>query len=714
MTQLKRLVLSALLSASANAEAGAVWNLVWEDNGNGAANTLPDASKWRHDTGGGGWGNNELQYYTNRVENTRYDGSGNLVIEARAEAYGGRNYTSGRLLTAATFTQAYGRFEARMRLPYGQGIWPAFWMLGNNIGPVGWPTCGEIDIMEMVGYAPNSVFGTLHGPGYSGGAGIAAERNTGSSVSTAFHEFAVEWEPNIIRWTMDGVHWLTRTPGDLPGGAAWVFDHPHFMLLNLAVGGNWPGNPDGSTVFSQFLTIDYVRVYSRNTNQRPYNAVLPIPGTVQAEDFDLGGPGISYNDTTTYHPGGVNMPRFSEQPDLEACTDAGGGYDLGWTVPGEWLEYSVNVAAAGDYALRARVASQDAGGTFRFELDGAPLANSTFTIPNTGGWQTWNTLGPQTVTLPAGEHTLRLVYLTAGPGGGVGNLNWFSFESLVQPSPTRTASPPPSATRSATRTASRTATPSATASATLSATRSVSPSSTSTGTASPSPTVTPTATLTASATASPMLTPTPSSTLALGSPTATPTASQSWTASPSLTGTPTGSPSSTLTSSATPSSTVTASPSPGLTQTVSGSPSGTPSPTPSLSSSPTLTSTPSATATATAVVLSPTFSPTRTAVPPTPVPTLEAGEHQLWPLYNPQRGGRLEFRIFSGGLERARLRAYSPAMVLLGELDLGPLRPGWHAASLPADHLALGLVWARLSQDGKPLGKPVRILRLPN
>jgi beta-glucanase (GH16 family) len=240
------------------------WQLSWSDEFNGDG--PPDRGKWVYDLGGSGWGNNELESYTDRPENVVRRG-GMLVITARKETFRGsdgteRPYTSARLKTQGTFSQAYGKFEARMRIPRGQGIWPAFWLLGDNISSVGWPTCGEIDIMENIGKEPNTVHGTMHGPGYSGGQAIGASFG-GPVFADDFHTFTVEWEPNVIRWYVDGTLYETRTPADLPAGAKWVFDAPMFILVNLAVGGDWPGNPDGTTSFPQELLVDYVRVYSR-------------------------------------------------------------------------------------------------------------------------------------------------------------------------------------------------------------------------------------------------------------------------------------------------------------------------------------------------------------------------------------------------------------------------------------------------------------------
>ncbi|HJU54809.1 MAG TPA: glycoside hydrolase family 16 protein [Pyrinomonadaceae bacterium] len=262
----------SLAAAGSQANAQTTWTLVWGDEFNGSAGAAVDGTKWVMETGGGGWGNNELEYYTNSTRNAAMDGTGNLVITAIQETlarkfrcwYGQCQYTSARLKTQGKFNQAYGRFEARIKVPYGQGIWPAFWMLGNNIQKAGWPNCGEIDIMENIGREPAIVHGTIHGPGYSGANGIGSGYSLQSGAfSDTFHVFAVEWEPNVIRWYVDGALYQTRTPADLPAGASWVFDHPFFMILNLAVGGYWPGNPEATTMFPQKMYVDYVRVYRK-------------------------------------------------------------------------------------------------------------------------------------------------------------------------------------------------------------------------------------------------------------------------------------------------------------------------------------------------------------------------------------------------------------------------------------------------------------------
>jgi len=250
-----------------SAANSAGWSLTWSDEFNGRGSTV-DSTKWSFESGGGGWGNKELQSYTNHSANAEVL-HGSLVIKALKETFTGadgitRNYTSARLITRNSFTQTYGRFEARIQIPYGQGIWPAFWMLGNDLHAAGWPACGEIDIMENIGREPSTVHGTLHGPGYAGANGLTASYTLSSrKFSDGYHAFAIEWEPNVIRFYVDGRLYKTRTPADLPAGKAWVFNHPFFLILNVAVGGNFPGYPDATTIFPQLMKVDYVRVYQR-------------------------------------------------------------------------------------------------------------------------------------------------------------------------------------------------------------------------------------------------------------------------------------------------------------------------------------------------------------------------------------------------------------------------------------------------------------------
>ena len=258
-----------LFAPRAMARSHPRWILTWRDEFSAADGTPVDSQKWTAATGGKGWGNNELEYYTTSTRNARQE-HGSLVIEATRESYTGpdgitRGYTSARLNTQAKFSQAYGRFEARIKMPAGQGIWPAFWLLGDDIGSVGWPACGEIDIVENIGREPSIVHGTVHGPGYSGAHGIGSPFTLPNTkrFSDKFHLFAIEWEPQEIRFYVDDHLYAARRPADLPAGAKWVYDHPFFIILNLAVGGNWPGNPDETTQFPQKMLVDYVRVYRR-------------------------------------------------------------------------------------------------------------------------------------------------------------------------------------------------------------------------------------------------------------------------------------------------------------------------------------------------------------------------------------------------------------------------------------------------------------------
>jgi beta-glucanase (GH16 family) len=240
------------------------WQLVWSDEFNGIAGESPDTAKWKFDIGVGpnndGWGNAELEYYTNRTVNASIDSNGNLAITAKKEMYSGSAFTSARIKTIGLFEQSYGRFEARIKSPWGPGIWPAFWLLGSNVETIGWPQCGEIDIMEIRGQKPNIMNGTVHGPGYSGAAAISksfAFENDRFDID--FHLFAVEWGKEYIDFFVDNTLYQRITPDKVTGN--WVFDHPFFIILNVAVGGNYLGFPTDQTPFPQSMLVDYVRVY---------------------------------------------------------------------------------------------------------------------------------------------------------------------------------------------------------------------------------------------------------------------------------------------------------------------------------------------------------------------------------------------------------------------------------------------------------------------
>lgn len=237
--------------------------VVFEDDFNGVAGSLPNASRWGFDVGTD-WGNAQLEYDTDRAENTALDGNGNLVITARQESFQGSAYTSARMTTAGKFEPTYGRFEARIKLPTGRGIWPAFWLLGADIETVGWPETGEIDILEFRGQEPTVMHHTVHGPGYSAGSAVTRRYEfPGGRLDTDFHVYAVEWTPDSIEWFIDDVLYFRVTPESIPG--RWVFDHPFYIILNVAVGGSFVGPPDATTNFPQSMIIDWVRVYEPKT-----------------------------------------------------------------------------------------------------------------------------------------------------------------------------------------------------------------------------------------------------------------------------------------------------------------------------------------------------------------------------------------------------------------------------------------------------------------
>jgi beta-glucanase (GH16 family) len=248
------------------------WVLAWSDEFDGPAGSSPDPATWAHDLGDGsttgliGWGNNERQWYSDDPSNVALDGDGHLAITAhQAEGdldcyYGPCEYTSGRVLTKDRFEFQHGYLEARIQVPGGYGLWPAFWLLGANLDDVGWPASGEIDVMEFVGRRPNEVLGTLHGPGYSGSGGISGWIDLGMPVADAFRTVALEWEPDRLAWYLDGqrYHEVNR---EQVAPNEWVFEQPFFMLLNVAVGGNLGGPVFPDTAFPSRMLVDYVRLY---------------------------------------------------------------------------------------------------------------------------------------------------------------------------------------------------------------------------------------------------------------------------------------------------------------------------------------------------------------------------------------------------------------------------------------------------------------------
>jgi beta-glucanase (GH16 family) len=268
------LALSFAAACSNNGSgSGSGWVLTWSDEFNGPDGSAVDPTKWVYDTGGSGWGNSELEYYTSGTANAVIQG-GNLVITATtagASSYmcsfpsnGPCHYTSARLKTLGKLSQQYGRFEARIQIPEGQGIWPAFWMLGDNINAVNWPSCGEIDVMENIGKEPSINHGSLHMPasGSTSDAQLTGMYTLagGAKLGDAFHTYAVEWSSSAIAFYLDDMLYETQTP-QAATGRTWEFDHPFFILLNVAVGGAWPGAPDSTTTFPQTMKVDWVRAY---------------------------------------------------------------------------------------------------------------------------------------------------------------------------------------------------------------------------------------------------------------------------------------------------------------------------------------------------------------------------------------------------------------------------------------------------------------------
>jgi beta-glucanase (GH16 family) len=254
--------------AAASTAPAPTKTIVWSDEFDGPAGAPPDSSKWGFDTGGGGWGNKELESYTARPSNASLDGAGHLTVTARAEKYTGadgitRYYTSARLQTLHTFQFEYGVVQARIRVPTGQGLVAQFWALGHEAyeGSGAWPSCGEIDTMEVLGSEASVVNGTLHAPWPWAPNGVGGTFNSATTLSAGFHTYSMQWSPNAVSFLLDGAVYETVTPAKLPAGAAWPFQHPYFLLLDLAVGGVWPGSPNASTQFPARMLIDWVRVW---------------------------------------------------------------------------------------------------------------------------------------------------------------------------------------------------------------------------------------------------------------------------------------------------------------------------------------------------------------------------------------------------------------------------------------------------------------------
>ena len=375
-----RLLQTAALALTCAAGAHAqTYQQVWSDEFNG---TAVNTSNWAFETGGGGWGNNEKQYY--QASNATV-ANGELVITARKQPVGGMPYTSARLKTQGLKQFAFGRMEARVKVPLGQGLWPAFWMLGANIGSVGWPACGEIDVLEQVN-ADSRCYGTVHWDNN----GHAQYGGNVATTPNVYHVYSVEWTPTYIRWFVDGAkyHEINITNGT---GGTEEFQKPFFLLLNLAVAGDWPGQAVDESKLPATMNVDYVRVYQLTSTPPPAASV-----TLQAESASVNNGMV-----------------------VENCTDTGGGQDMGYIDAGDYLVWNnVNFPTSGSYNIEYRVASGAGGGTISSDLNAGSTQLGSTAIPGTGGWQNWTTVS-KTVNVNAGTYNFGVYAQTGGY-----NLNW--------------------------------------------------------------------------------------------------------------------------------------------------------------------------------------------------------------------------------------------------------------------------------------------------
>lgn len=466
---LLRPALAGLLMAAAGLAQAQGWQLIWSDEFNGSI-----GPNWVFETGAGGWGNHELQYY--RRENATIE-NGALVITAKREDFGGAAYTSARMKTQGLKTFKFGRMEARMKLPAFLGAWPAFWMLGANLPQVGWPASGEIDVMEHIN-DEQKVYGTIHWldnnnqhAQYSG--------NLATTV-TDWHVYAVEWDTNAIRWYVDGTKYHEANIANGINGTD-EFQKDFFLLLNFAVGGDWPGVNVNTAALPAKMYVDYVRVYAPATgvatvyqdcNYGGYAAALPegsytlaqlqargvkdndlsslrVNAGYQVQLFDgdnFTGASVTrtadtgclvdqaFNDRATSVIVSKAAPAWSQQIEAEAysamagvqteaCTE--GGQDVGWIDTGDWMAYnSITFPSSGSYKVEYRVASNTAGGTLSLDLNAGSIPLGQLAVPGTGGWQNWTTVS-HTVTINAGTYN---VGVFAQQGGW--NLNWIKFTKL--------------------------------------------------------------------------------------------------------------------------------------------------------------------------------------------------------------------------------------------------------------------------------------------
>jgi beta-glucanase (GH16 family) len=466
MKTMQRLTLLLTFVCLATTSFAQSWQLVWSDEF-----TSSISSDWVFETGNGsgGWGNNELQYY--RRENASVQ-NGQLVITAKRESYGGFSYTSARMKTQGKKSWKYGKVEARIAMPAFQGVWPAFWMLGDNISSVSWPACGEIDIMEHVN-TENKTYGTIHWQDNNGNYANYGG-NTSASV-TSFHVYAIEWDASAIKWYIDGVKFHEANILNSINGTD-EFHKNFFILLNMAIGGNWPGFTIDNNAFPAYMYVDYVRVYQNTTCAAttivPYiqvnggswvntasvtvtsgSTVKLGPQPVSGGSWSWSGlasgtsrevtinPTSSGTATATYTnscgtkstqvftitvSGSVSSVTIQAESyssmsgvQTEATSDAGGGTNVGWIDAGDWMAYSnINFPYSGTYNVEYRVASLNGGGRLSLDLNSGSNVLGYLDVPSTGGWQNWTTIS-HSVVVNAGTYSVG-VYAQAGGW----NINW--------------------------------------------------------------------------------------------------------------------------------------------------------------------------------------------------------------------------------------------------------------------------------------------------
>ncbi len=657
------------------------YNLVWSDEFNGNVGSAPNSANWTYNTGAGGWGNNELENYTTSTANSQIisdpnagDGKALALIAIDTQPgntnYGtvGR-YTSARLLTSGLQSFQYGYMEARIQMPYGDGIWPAFWMLGNNIGSVGWPTCGEMDIMENIGNVSDQPLnhGSLHAPGWNPTGTYSLPG--GALYHNAYHTFGLLWQQDQVQFYVDGTLYETQTAAGAAGaGGTYEFNSQFFFLLNMAVGGSWPGSPDAGTSFPQTMLVDYVRVY-----QQPSGTATPTPTPVVASTWRVNAGASQYTDSQgnvwsadeNYMGGTAAVTNSAIAGALPGAGDQTLYQSQRWGNP---FTYVFNVPA-GSYQVTLKFAETywTAAGArvFNVSINGNTVLNNFDIFQTAGGAnraidEVFNNIAPS-----GGAITI-----TFGPAS-VDNAMVDAIQIIPEPStptttPTKTNSPvPPSPTGTSTFTVTKTFTwtmsPTATRTPTSTPTaifsKTFTSTSTMTSTSTATRTLTPTASWSATPTVTPAFTATSTSTIAgatytftstrtnTSTATSTPTVTSTVTQTPTATSSPTGTSTSTVTKTATmtmsPTATLTSTPTTSLlTPTFTFTATSTPTPrntgtnTPTATNTFTFTNTLTFTRTPTSTpTYSSTTTPTTTSSPTATQTVSLTSTHTLSPTY---------------------------------------------------------------------------------